>query len=76
MELKKQQGNIIWSKRVRAGKRTYFFDIKKDSKGQNFISISESRKTTNGQKRQMIVIYPEDLEKFYEVFREVKNNLT
>ncbi len=76
MDLKKQQSNVIWSKRVRAGKRTYFFDIKKDSKGQSFISISESRKTRGGLKKQMIVIYPEDLEKFYEVFREVKNNLT
>lgn len=76
MELKKHQNNIVWSKRVKAGKRTYFFDIKRDSKGQNFVSISESRKTSEGLKKQMIVIYPEDLEKFYEVFREVKNNLT
>jgi len=75
MEHPNKQNNVLMSKRIRAGRRTYFFDIKKDSKGQSFITISESRKTNEGYKKQMIVIYPEDLEKFYEAFKEVKDSL-
>ncbi|MEO0144073.1 MAG: DUF3276 family protein [candidate division WOR-3 bacterium] len=74
MEAKRHQNNIIWSKKVKTDRRTYFFDIKTDSKGNNFISISESRKTPSGPKKQMIVIYPENLEEFYKAFLEVKNN--
>ncbi|MEO0202176.1 MAG: DUF3276 family protein [candidate division WOR-3 bacterium] len=75
MEARKWQNNIVWSKKVRTSRRTYFFDIKTDSKGNSFISISESRKTPSGLKRQMIVIYPENIEEFYEAFLEVKSNL-
>ena len=53
----------------------YFFDIREDSKGQNFICISESRKAKEGFLKQTIVIYPEDIEKFSKAFEEVKNSL-
>ena len=75
MEVRKHQSNIIYSKRVKAGKRMYFFDIREDSKGQNFICISESRKAKEGFVKQTIVIYPEDIEKFSKAFEEVKNSL-
>jgi hypothetical protein len=75
MDLRKHQSNIVYSKRIKAGKRVYFFDIREDSKGQNFICISESRKTDRGFIKQTIVIYPEDIEKFYKAFEEVKNSL-
>ncbi|MCS7245251.1 MAG: PUR family DNA/RNA-binding protein [candidate division WOR-3 bacterium] len=70
-----RQNNIVYTKKIKAGRRTYFFDIKVDGKGQNYISISESRKTENGFKKQMIVIYPEDIEKFFLTFKEVKDSL-
>ncbi|MFZ8847181.1 MAG: DUF3276 family protein [Candidatus Hydrothermia bacterium] len=75
MDLRKHQSNIVYSKRIKAGKRVYFFDIRQGSKGQNFICISESRKTDRGFIKQRIVIYPEDIEKFYKAFEEVKNSL-
>jgi len=73
MDLRKHQSNIVYSKRIKAGKRVY--DIREDSKGQNFICISESRKTDRGFIKQTIVIYPEDIEKFHKAFEEVKNSL-
>jgi hypothetical protein len=75
MDLRKHQSNIVYSKRIKAGKRVYFFDIRQDSKGQNFVCISESRKTDRGLIKRTIVIYPEDIEKFYKAFEEVKNSL-
>lgn len=73
--LNKQNNNIVYTKKIKAGRRTYFFDIKVDVKGQNYISISESRKTENGFKKQTIVIYPEDIEKFFLILKEVKDSL-
>jgi len=35
MDLRKQQNNIVYSKRIKAGKRVYFFDIREDSKDKD-----------------------------------------
>jgi hypothetical protein len=39
MDLRKHQSNIVYSKRIKAGKRVYFFDIREDSKGQRYRKV-------------------------------------
>ena len=36
--------NEIYSKSVRAGKRTYFFDVKSTRSGDHYLTITESKK--------------------------------
>ncbi len=70
----KSNNNVKYSVKVRAGRRTYFFDIKENRKGENYIVISESRKTENGIRKQMIMVFPEDVDKFYKALEEVRKN--
>lgn len=68
--------NLICSKAVRAGKRTYFFDVKATRDNDYFISITESRKKTDANgtatfSRQQLYLYKEDFEKFVDGLSEV-----
>ena len=59
----------IFSKAVRAGKRTYFFDVKATRKNDLFLTITESKKmlNSNGQsffEKHKVFLYKEDLDKF------------
>ena len=65
-----RQGEDVYSKPVRAGKRTYFFDVKA-TKGRNdfFLTITESKRRveTDGRfsyDKHKIFLYKEDFEKF------------
>jgi hypothetical protein len=68
--------NEIYSKVVRAGKRTYFFDIKSTKGNDLYITLTESKKTfgeegeENYQKHK-IFLYKEDFEKFREGLDDV-----
>lgn len=68
--------NEIYSKAVRAGKRTYFFDIKATKGNDLYITLTESKKTfgeegeENYQKHK-IFLYKEDFEKFKEGLDDV-----
>lgn len=62
----------VYSKPVRAGKRTYFFDVK-STKGNNdfYLTITESKRRTNPDgsftyDKHKIFLYKEDFEKFQE----------
>ena len=74
-----QQGNAedVYSKPVRAGKRTYFFDVKA-TKGNNdyYLTITESKRRqeqdgTFSYDKHKIFLYKEDFEKFREGLDEV-----
>ena len=60
----------LFSKVVKAGKRTYFFDVKETRAGDKFITITESRKNFDEQTgrfyydKSKMFLYPEDFEKF------------
>ncbi len=67
----------VYSKPVRAGKRTYFFDVK-STKGNNdyFLTITESKRRNNpdgsfAYDKHKIFLYKEDFEKFREGLDEV-----
>ncbi|MEP0712473.1 DUF3276 family protein [Algoriphagus sp.] len=73
----------IFSKKVKAGKRTYFFDVKSTRSNDYYLTITESKRKTNGDnftyEKHKIFLYKEDFFKFVEALNEsvdyVKNEL-
>ena len=65
----------VFSKKVRAGKRTYFFDVKTTMKDDFYITITESKKRfeDGGYMKSKIFLYKEDFNKFSEAFTETVN---
>lgn len=65
----------VYSKVVRAGKRTYFFDIKSTRGNDLYLTLTESKKSmVNGRmsfQKHKIFLYKEDFEKFSEGLNEV-----
>ncbi len=66
----------IYSKVVRAGKRTYFFDVKTTRNDEYYLTITESKKRfgDNGKfhyEKHKIFLYKEDFEKFIENLQEI-----
>jgi len=66
----------IYSKAVRAGKRTYFFDVKSTRRNEFYLTITESKKRfeTDGNfyfEKHKIFLYKEDFEKFVDGLQEV-----
>jgi hypothetical protein len=62
----------IFTKRVRAGKRTYFFDVKSTKSEKDFyITITESKRVGDDEyEKHKIFLYKEDFEKFREALDE------
>ncbi len=65
----------IFTKIVRAGKRTYFFDVKSTRHEDLYLTITESKKRPGKEGRvfyekHKIFLYKEDFEKFTEGLRE------
>ena len=66
----------VFSKAVRAGKRTYFFDVKSTRGRDLYLTITESKKHTNDDgtahyDKHKIFLYKEDFEKFSDGLSEV-----
>lgn len=63
----------VYSKRVPAGKRTYFFDVKTTRSGEDyFITITESKRIDEGRyEKHKIFLYKEDFGKFVAAMHEV-----
>lgn len=65
----------LYSNAVRAGKRTYFFDVKSTKGNDLYITVTESKKSTqNGRvsyQKHKIFLYKEDFEKFREGLDDV-----
>lgn len=66
--------NEIFSKRVRAGKRTYFFDIKATRSNDYYLTITESKRKFKDDgfsyEKHKIFLYKEDFGKFVEALNE------
>jgi len=66
----------IYSKVLRAGRRTYFFDVRSTKAGDYYLTITESKKFTNEDgsfhyKKHKIYLYKEDFESFREIMEEM-----
>ena len=72
----KRDRDEVFSKIVRAGKRTYFFDVKKTRKNDDFyLTITESKKRYDNDgefryEKHKIFLYKEDFDKFKDAFME------
>lgn len=71
MEEKNQERREdIFSRAVRAGKRTYFFDVKATKTDQYYLTITESKRRFNSEQgkfyyeKHKVFLYQEDFEKF------------
>ena len=65
----------IYTKVVRAGKRTYFFDVKATRKEDYYLTITESKKRLGKEgkvfyEKHKIFLYKEDFEKFADGLRD------
>src|SRR5262245_15364675 len=57
----------IFSEKIAAGSRTYFFDVKESDQGVRYLVISESRQTGSTAEHHRVVVFEEHLEKFSEI---------
>ena len=63
---------IVFSQSIKAGKRIYYLDVKKNRKDEMFLAITESKKVIMGEgddsqvsfEKHKIFLYKEDFEKF------------
>ncbi len=68
-EIERTEREDLFSKAVKAGKRTYFFDVKSTRGNDYYLTITESKKRfgTDGKftyEKHKIFLYKEDFEKF------------
>ncbi|MBO0321987.1 PUR family DNA/RNA-binding protein [Muricauda sp. CAU 1633] len=66
----------IYSKVLRAGRRTYFFDVRSTKAGDYYLTITESKKFTHDDgsfhyKKHKIYLYKEDFTAFREIMEEM-----
>ncbi len=66
----------IFSKVMRAGRRTYFFDVRSTKAGDFYLTITESKKFTNDDgsfhyKKHKIYLYKEDFNEFKDTLEEM-----
>ncbi|MCS6821034.1 MAG: PUR family DNA/RNA-binding protein [Microscillaceae bacterium] len=80
-----RERNAVFSRRLKAGRRTYFFDVKSTRSKDYYIALTESTKKyrsdgTYGYEKHKIFLYREDFDRFTEVLQEaiefVKSDLT
>lgn len=74
MEENKDQEKVeIYSQRVRAGKRTYFFDIKSTRSNDYYLTITESKRRFKDEgyfyEKHKIFLYKEDFDKFLDALK-------
>ena len=75
-EKKYNEADDIYSKTLRAGRRTYFFDVRSTKADDYYLTISESKKFTNEDgsfyfKKHKIYLYKEDFEGFNDLLKEM-----
>ena len=73
-----RNGDDVYSKPVRAGKRTYFFDVKSTKGNDYYLTITESKRRVERDGRYVydkhkIFLYKEDFDKFADGLQEVVN---
>jgi hypothetical protein len=77
MAYEKNDSEILFSKNVKAGKRVYYFDVKRDRRGEMYVSLTESKRLKDvGEdarpvfEKHKIFLYQEDMENFKAAFLE------
>lgn len=72
-----QYRDEVFSLRVPAGKRTYFFDVKPTRSGEDFfLTITESKRISeNGYEKHKLFLYKEDFGKFMTALHEAVDHI-
>ena len=66
----------VFTTKIRAGKRTYFFDVHATRFADYYITITESKKRMDGRyEKHKIFLYKEDFNKFTATLEEVINHI-
>ena len=71
-----QPRDAFFSKRIRAGKRTYYFDVKATRGNDYYLTITESKRKPGESddwpffEKHKLFLYKEDFEKFTEGLHE------
>ena len=66
----------VFSQMVKAGSKTYFFDVKKASNGSNYLTIAESYKKPTGEKViNRLLIFKDHFPEFIGTLNEVQKHL-
>lgn len=76
--INENEKDIVFSQAIKAGKRIYYIDVKKNRKDEMYISITESKKIISGEgenttvsfEKHKIFLYREDFSKFAESLKE------
>ncbi|AZI67197.1 DUF3276 family protein [Kaistella daneshvariae] len=74
-DYKERHENEIFTKVLKAGRRTYFFDVRETKAGDYYLTITESKKnfSENGEasfEKHKIYLYKEDFKSFEEMFKD------
>jgi len=74
-----QDREEIYSERVRAGKRTYFFDVKTTRGGDYYLTITESKRKPKDDgfvyEKHKIFLYKEDFNKFVDAMNKTVDHV-
>lgn len=78
-KLENKEQEIVFSKSIKAGKRIYYIDVKRNRKDDLFVAITESKKIISGfdedikvsYEKHKIFLYKEDFDKFVESLNDV-----
>ena len=74
-----REREIVFSRTIKAGKRIYYVDVKRNRKDELYLAITESKKIVTGSdiaaqnvsfEKHKIFIYKEDFEKFQQGINE------
>lgn len=74
-DYKERNENEIFTKVLKAGRRTYFFDVRETKAGDYYLTITESKKSFSEQgeasfEKHKIYLYKEDFKGFLDLFKE------
>ena len=74
----KREIKDIFSKKVKAGRRTYFFDVRETKASDYYMTLTESVRNFNEDgaptyRKHKIYLYKEDFANFKDAFEEVSN---
>ena len=72
----KTTNTAVYSKKIKASGKTYFFDVKNMSKGGKYLTVAESRKLPDGSwKRNNIIVFEGGADEFVQGLTEVVEEL-
>jgi hypothetical protein len=77
LQVEREEQEKIFSKRIKAGKRTYFFDVRATRSNDYYLTVTESRRfQKDGEfvfEKSKLFIYKEDFDKVLEALQETVN---